>query len=259
MKRVFCLLVGLLLTCSASGEYEEPTLSVALGAKVANRWLVRGATFYDALYVSPLLYIGAFNRRLEFFGNSLEYNDFFINTILRGRGRLSFFGDDPSIVFGEPKGFRNSRASALEARGKLEWFIPNWTQYWGQVDIDVSKGLSGHFGVFIESTVRVTLAKLFKNSEGKANVQPQVFARIGWGDRQQNQYLYGAGAGGAGFNMLGTGIMVVAPAKIDPHYPVLEMGYYQVLGDARRGSLVSDQPQGFGVSATIAFQVFKID
>lgn len=263
MRRLaFCLTLSwsTLFSPLAFAEYDSPLLSAAVGLKVGNKWIVRGARFYDALTTSPVVYLGAFDRRLEFFGNSLEFNDFLLDGILRGRTKVSFFGDEPAVVYGQPKGFRNSRETALELTQTLQWFIPDWDRYLGQWDFSIAKEIKEHFGVYLETTARLNLHK-FHLSDGVTKLIPQAFVRFGFGDGQHNRYLYGQlapGSGGAGLNHFAVGFMVVAPPTIDPHYPILELGYYRILGDFRNGLLVVDKPQGIALTATFAMQVFEI-
>ena len=232
--------------------------TTAIGLKVANLWAQRGATYYNALYVSPIVYIGIFNERLQFFGSSLRYMDFLVDDTLRARLGVEFRDDNPTIIFREPIGFRNSRETALESSLTLEWFIPNRTRYFAEFDLVAGKGFQGHIGWFGEATLRLTVTRLHTEGEGTL-IQPQLFATVGYGDAGYNLYQYGAGAGQAGFNYLSFGLYIISPSRIDSSFPVVELAYHQTLGPRKNGSLVVDRPTGFFVLWRFAASLFQVD
>jgi hypothetical protein len=252
LRRVIAL--ALLFSALVGHAYDGKLFSLAVGAKAANDVVRRGARLYDGVQASPIVYIGLFDERIQFFLNSLEATDFVFEDVLRLRTKLNLISDRPFLKTSGPLTARNARPSSIEWTSRLEAFFPSFNTNWLQIDLSYSKDIQAHGGNYIELVGRVTVARLWMENE-KAKVQPQLFASLGWGDARHNQYLYGAGSGSAGLNHIAYGIMVAAPARIDPHFPVLQLYRYDVLGQANRnGSLVS-QTFGYHLDAIFALGI----
>lgn len=153
---------------------------------------------------------------------------------------------------GEPLTDRNERATTHEWDHFLELGIPQR----GEFTLQVSQDLRAHNGTYLEGKVRAVLMNIpFK----KLKLQPALFASIGMGSKNHNQYLYGVGADTFSANHFSTGFSVSTPPALDVLYPVLEAKYYQILGDGnRRGHLVTNKAEGWRVIALAAIELWKL-
>jgi hypothetical protein len=263
--RLLATFFVLFLANPAFSEDRRPPLrekkfafSILAGARASSNLARRGATLYDSWQLSPFLYFGFFNDRLLFLVTDLQYNDFLVPELVRGRTEIASVTDRPFFkTGGEPTSFRNQRPTSYEWTNSLEIFLPDRDEYWAELDLSLAKDLKAHSGFYLEVTPRITLARLLPDAEGKPRFLPQTFMTLGWGDSRHNAYQYGAGAKQAGWSTLSYGLMVVAPEIIDSHFPVLTLSRYYVLGDAKNGSLVADKTSGFTASALIAFAITK--
>jgi hypothetical protein len=263
VTRPFVLLL-LFLSFSASGAQPEASkkkkfnFSIMAGGRASSNLERRGATLYDSWQLSPFLYFGFFEDRIQFLVNSIEYVDFLVPGLLRGRTGFFTVSDRPFFkTGGEPTGFRNQRRTSYEWTSTLELFLPERANEIGELDLIYSKDLKAHSGHYVEVMPRITLAQLFPDAQGKPQIQPQLFASVGWGDRLHNSYQYGSEAEMSGWNNFSYGLMVLAPTRLDSHYPVLTVSHYQVLGQSKQGNWVADKTSGFNVSALVAFAITK--
>lgn len=244
---------SLSVTCIASG-YDGKIISGAIGAKVSSGVVRRGALTYPSPQASPVLYLGFFDERIQFFFNSLEVLDFLGTDRLRGRMKIGLLGDDPTLRLGGAADVRSSRPTALEWTTRLEFFYPNFAAPWVQCDLMYGRDFKEYQGHYLEGTLRVTLGRFFLEKE-KPLVEPQLFATAGFGDAAHNRFWYGAGTS-PGFTHVEYGVMIAAPARIDRHFPVLRLYRYDLLGpQASPGGLVQ-QSGGFMAEATVAFGLF---
>ena len=246
--RLLFLFIGLL--CGNALSYDGKFFSLAVGAKLSNDVVRRGARLYDGVQASPALYVGLFDHRIQFFVNSLELTDFVYSDVIRARTKINTVSDRPFLKTSGPLTARNARESSWEWTSCIEAFLPNLQEYWGQMDLAYSKDIKAHGGHYLELTGRVTLARMFIENE-KPMIQPQLFATLGWGDGRHNEYLYGS-ARESGFNHVAYGIMIVSPSRIDPHYPVIQLYRYDVLGDLNQSGTLVSQVSGYHVDVTIA-------
>ncbi len=255
MRLVVGLVLALCLFCGGSGfSYEGKTVSLAVGAKLLTDIVRRGARIYDGVQASPIVYVGLFDDRIQFLVNSLEYADFVYSDIVRLRTKIGSISDRPLLKTAGPLTIRNSRQSSWEWTTRAEVFFPNYKLYWGQIDLSFSKDIKAHGGHYLELTGRVTLARLYFEND-KPKLQPQFFATLGWGDGRHNEYLYGTAGQVAGFNHVAYGLMIVAPARIDPHYAILQLYRYDVLGGANRSGALVSQTSGYHLDVTFALGI----
>ena len=245
-----------ILFCTAGVLADNENLfKLALGAKTQNVLARRGATLYGSFQITPIIYVGFFDERIQIFGTSLELVEFLKAEILRARTKVASFSDDPFFVTGDAKGIRNSRDSTFEWTSTLEWFFPDHKRNWGEIDLRYSKDLKAHSGDYVEASARLSLGKFF--GEGFIpTLQPQVFVTVGYGGSQHNQYFYGSNADSPGFNNVEVGLLVLLPGKYDSAYPAVTLSRYEILGAKNRaGTLVSDKVSGIYAQLTIAFGV----
>ncbi len=249
------VVVAILVAPSLCFGYDGKLFSLAVGAKLSNDLVRRGARLYDGVQAAPILYVGLLDDRIQFLGNSLEYADFFVGDQFRARTKLAQVSDRPFLKTSGPLTARNARESSFEWTSRIEAFFPSFNTHWFQADLAYSKDIKAHAGHYLELTGRVTLGRFLLEND-KPKLQPQVFATLGWGDSKHNGYLYGAGANSSGFNHVAYGFMLVAPARTDPHYAVIQLYRYDVLGQSNRnGSLVS-QRSGYHLDITVALGIF---
>jgi len=240
------------MTASA---YDGKLFSLALGGKLGSGVVQRGARTYDGIQASPVIFLGFFDERVQLVGTSLEFQDFIVADIVRGRSKLSFISDDPFLKTAGAVDIRSSRPTTLEWMTRLELFLPSFATPWVQFDLAYARELKEHRGSYFELTGRATLARLFPE-KGKARFEPQLFVTLGFGDTGHNDFWYGAGAG-SGFTHVEYGIAVVAPARIDRHFPVFRFYRYDLLRTSAvgPGQLVA-QTGGFQADAIFAFGIF---
>lgn len=226
-------------------------ITIAAGAKFRSNLQQRGATLYDSWQLTPVIYFGFFENRLQFLLNSLEYADWVYARTLRARGKIASVSDEPAYETGaEAKGLRNSRPSSWEATGTLEFFVADA----GQIDFKMQKDLKSHSGFSAEIMPRVNLPLGGSVENGRRLLQPQIFASLLWGDSRHNDYWYGTGPGHSGLSAWSAGLLITSPARIDPAYPILQLQYYELIGDSiRDGRLVTDKTSGVHLNLTIAF------
>jgi hypothetical protein len=250
MKSLFTLALLLGTLNSSAFGYEGKVFSVALGAKLANDVVRRGARLYDGVQASPLLYLGLFDERVQFFLTSLELNDFVVADRIRARTKVSAVSDRPFLETSGPLTIRNARQTSWEWTSRIETFFPSFQETWGQIDLAYAKDLKAHGGHALELTGRLTLARL-KFEKEKPLFQPQAFFTVGWGDERHNEYLYGATRGG-GINHVAYGLMLLMPSRIDPHFPVVQLYRYDVVGGANRTGSLLTQTSGYHLDITVA-------
>lgn len=246
------VIVPLLWGGTPASAYDGKVVALALGAKFASGVLLRGARAYDGVQAAPLVYLGLFDERIQIFGTSLEFQSFLMEDKLRARTKIALFSDDPFLKLDGPVDIRSSRPSSLEWMSRLEWFLPSFKTPRFQLDLAYAHEFKEHKGNYLEATGKLTVARLFPE-DGKPLVEPQIFGTIGYGDANHNSFWYAAGVG-SGFTHVEYGLSIVAPARIDRHFPVFRVFRYELLGQRPigPGSLVQ-QRSGFQVEATFAF------
>lgn len=252
LARILILFIGFL--CGTAHCYEGKLFSLAVGAKLSNDVVRRGARLYDGVQASPVLYLGLFDNRVQFLVNSLEFTDFVYADMIRARTKINAVSDRPFLKTSGPLTARNARESSWEWTTRVEAFIPNFKEDWGQLDIAYAKDIKAHAGHYLEIVGRVTLARFYLEND-RPLIQPQAFAAIGWGDGRHNEYLYGSRRQ-SGFNHVAYGLMLVSPSRIDPHYPVVQVYRYDVLGEANRSGVLVSQTSGYHVDVTMAVGIF---
>jgi len=241
--------------CAVSGgayAYEGKLLSVALGAKLSNDVVRRGARLYDGVQAAPLVYVGLWDERVQLFFTSLELNDFIYGDQVRARTKIGAISDRPFLKTSGPLTARNAREGSWEWTTRLEAFYPSFNETWAQLDLAYAKDVKAHGGHYVELTGRVTLARIQLEKE-KPLFQPQAFATVGWGDGRHNHYLYGTAVREGGLNHVAYGFMLLMPSRIDPHFPVVQLYRYDVLGSTNRSGSLLTQTSGYHLDITVAF------
>lgn len=249
--RIFLVILGFCVQVSA---YDGKLLSLSVGGKLSNDLVRRGARYYDGVQVTPVVYLGFFDHRVQFLFNSLEFTDFLYSDTLRGRTKINTVSDRPLLKTSGPLTVRNSRESSWEWTTRLEFFPTGFLENWGQLDLAYAKDLKAHGGHYLELTGRVTLARLSIEGE-RPKYQPQLFVTTGWGDSKHNAYQYGASPAKSGLNHVAYGFYLVSPSRIDPHYPVVQLYRYDVIGSENRAGSLVKQTSGYHLDITIAFGV----
>lgn len=207
--------------------------SINLGVYYQSVVEKRGVTFYGDYDLNPTIALFFFDDRLEFLGDSIGYRDFVIPDQLRLRTRLSYVNDDP--LFPARKELRDTyvnRENTFEIITSAEWFVPSYSDdYVAEIDFNWAADIKEHHGNYLEllTKVKVTDFELLST-----RIEPQVFASVGWGQKEHNQYFYGPSADADGFNNLNYGLWLTLPETADRFFPIILISHYEVLGDKNK-------------------------
>lgn len=233
------LLIALLTLLSAPSVVQAKAhnqgllSSINLGVYYQSVVEKRGVTFYDDFDINPTIALFFFDDRLEFLGDSIGYRDFVIPDQVRLRSRLSYVNDDP--LFPARQERRNNfvnRENTFEIINTVEWFLPSYSNdYRAEVNFNWAWDIKEHHGHYFEllTKVKVTDFELLNTK-----IEPQVFASVGWGQKEHNQYFYGPTADADGFNNLNYGLWLTLPEEADRFYPIILVSHYEVLGDKNK-------------------------
>lgn len=233
-----------------------PWVEASIGIKVLSDVVRRGATLYDAFQITPILYVGLLESRIQFLVTSLEYRDFLIKDLLRGRTKLALVSDRPLFVLGgHPLSIRNTRESSIEWTQTLELFLPSASNYLAGIDVRYAQDLKAHRGAYFEAVGKVTLARWMPEN-GVPLLQPLAFVSIGWGTDGHNRYQYGP-TGTAGFDNVAYGLALIMPSRIESSYWMFQLNRYDVLGAGNRsGTLLGGETGGFHLNFTLAAHLY---
>lgn len=225
----------------------------AIGAEYFSNLSRYGATFYDSFQVVPVWSLALFNPNFEIVGTSPRIKwHLHKNVLVRSHFALGGPGDKPLYETGTAISPSSDRESTMS------WaqFIELGDKQIGEISLQWEQDLKEHHGAYFELAGRWVLYNLpYKRYQ----LQPALFATLGAGSADFNQYIYGVGAADElQFNNYSVGLQLNAPPAFDHLYPLLRLQYYSVIGGQnRRASLVATQVDGFQAMLTVAFKVFE--
>lgn len=221
---------------------------VHIGARFSSVLENRGVILYRDFQIDPVVAILFLDDRVEFLGDSLGFRDFVAGTWLRWRTRLVSLTDKPlfpawdAIKAGSPL-----RPDTYEWANSLEVFIPGYNdKYRAEIDLTFAKDISIHHGHYLELQSKLKLFD-FSSPFGKVNIEPNIFASVGWGDHAHNLYFYGSGAP-AGVNNVAYGLWFAFPEKADRYYPIVQFRRFQTVGKNSRAAFANGPDEGWLVS-----------
>lgn len=229
----------------------EPLYSISAGAKFRSNLYARGATLYDSWQLTPIIYAGFFNHRIQFLVNSLEFRDW-VSDQLRLRTKINQLGDNPLYETGGL-----AKAPSLDRKNTWEWTSTAeiFLLEQGELNIIYAKDLAAHNGDYLEFTLRAYPLNLNPFTDLPL-LRPEFLIQLGWGSGNHNAYFYGSNANSSGWNHLAYGIQLTSPARIETIYPVLQFFRYEILGNQNRsGNLVREKQAGYQFNLTVAFHL----
>lgn len=256
----FCLswlgaLVLYLGVCSAAVGAKKAEVTV--GAKYKTNLMERGAIFYKNWQVLPVIYFGFLENRLQVTANKVEYNDFLVDDVIRGRTGFQLFSDDFFIETGAERTVRNSRNTTIEWVNALEFFLPNYFDNVVTVQLWVAKDFDEHKGIYAKLDFAASIIK-FWGDGALALIEPQVFANIGFGDSKHNLYLYGSNVPSeSALTDFEVGLRIVSPIKFDRYFPSFELSYFSILEEnLKSGNLLVNDTDGYRAELTLAINIY---
>lgn len=224
---------------------------VAVGALSKSLNTKRGMITYQGHQISPIFSIEKEGLPLMIAGSSLYYRqkiegDFFV----RSRLHFNATGDHPAYFTETPE------SETLQREQTNEWNVylehQNNEHY---IRFELSRDLNAHESNYFEVHSRFALFD-YKKPGMKAVIQPSIYAAIGNGDEEHNQYLYGQSAQ-SGVNHYELGFVIASPNVIDPFFPTLKLNYFEILGDDNREAEFVEHKQGISFEFLFAFRIFS--
>lgn len=239
----------------AADFFNKKDFEVAIGFQYDSLLYKRGIITYDAYQVVPVFSVQLFNPNLLIAGSALYYKYEFNKSInLRARINMDATGDEPLYYTDEEEGDRIRRETTSELDIYLEYFSDSLHH----LRFQVSQDLVEHKGTYLELHSRIALFSIYpwleKNSASLALAS--IFASIGYGDEEHNEYLYGAGADKAGTNNYEYGLMITSPKVIDSFWPTLKVTQFAILGDENKAGSFVKEKDGFSVQLLMAKRVW---
>ena len=194
------------LTSSAS-EWK-----VALGGIATTQNVKRGMITYKGYQVVPIYSVEKEGSPFMLAGTSFYYRkEVKENIFLRSRIRFNATGDRPSYFT------ETDEDETIKRDRSTEWdiFLEHLTKdhYYR---LEVSRDLTSHRSNYYELHLRQAIYN-YERPGMKAVIQPSIFASVGYGDRDHNQYLYGSSAV-SGLNNYELGVIIASPNVIDPFF-----------------------------------------
>lgn len=224
----------------------------ALGFLAKTQNVKRGIITYKGHQIQPIVSIEKEGLPFMIAGSSLYYRtELKKNYYIRSRIRMNSTGDHPSYFTETPESETIQREKTNEWDTYLEYLNAN--QY---IRFQYTKDLNAHKSNYYEIHARQAIYN-YKRKDVKAIIQPSLYASIGYGDKDHNEYLYGEYEHAeAGFNNYEVGLIIASPNVIDPFWPTLKLNYFEILGDDnRQGAYVKDK-QGISFELLMGFRVF---
>lgn len=233
--------------------------SINVGVRYSSLLETRGVVQYRDYQIDPVVGVFAFDDRLEFLGDSLSYRDFVYQDKIRLRTQVASLTDQPlfpvvdSIKNGSPQ-----RGDTYEWRNRAEFFLPGYNDnYLAEFDLGLAKDLSRHWGHYVDLQSKIKIFR-FHMPGLDTDIEPNLFASIGWGDAAHNRYFYGPGAGQDGLNNSSLGLWFAFPEESDRFYPIVQLIHFQTLGHKNRNAdFAKNRDEGWLFSFIATFGAYE--
>lgn len=232
--------------------------SLNLGIRFSSVFENRGVILYKDFQVDPVLAVFFLDDRVEFLGDSIGYRDFIYQDRVRLRTRLVSLTDQP--LFPDYESIRSNfvhRPDTYEWSNRVEFFLPGYIEkYLAEIDLSWAKDLSVHHGNYVDLQTKIKLFD-FRLPFAETKIEPNLFASVGWGDTNHNQYFYGPSANGNGLNNLSYGLWMAFPEEADRFYPIVQIKHFQVLGDHANAEYAKNNSEGWLFSFIATYGVLE--
>jgi hypothetical protein len=250
--------LGSLFADANHSQSEKNWYVLSAGLRGSNLTQFRGAVFYDAWQVVPVVYLGLLDHQIQFLGNSLEYvsvpatND---EARLRLRTKVNSVTDDPLYVTTQKRGIRNTRPTAYEWMTTMEYFFSSKkSDSFGEINSRVAYDLKTHHGLYGELQFKYLIGKFIERNQ-KYLLQPQPFVTVGYGSADHNRHYYGPEADLPSLTHLQFGMNFLLMPGFDSAYPAFSVQRFQVLGSNRSGQTLDGVTSGYQVVGYLAFKL----
>lgn len=263
MKSIIYSLLVLFISLNASADY-VPTnkwsniSAFKVGARFSSIWESRGVINYNDFQLIPFVAVFAFEDRVEFLTSSISYRDYIYEDKIRFRTRLQAISDNPILPKHESiQEIYPDREDSFEWVNRLEFFIPGYSNYLGEVDFAIHKDLKAHNGIYSELMGKVKLFTFLNTFVRTSMVEPNFYVSLGYGDKRHNEYYYGA-IDSTGVNNLAYGLWFNFTDLADRNNPVLTIKHFEVLGDKNKnGALARDRDSGYSLMFVYSYDLLK--
>ncbi|MAZ49804.1 MAG: hypothetical protein CME65_14675 [Halobacteriovoraceae bacterium] len=250
--KTFFILAILFLNDDVKADFlETEKLQVAAGIQYRSLLYKRGIITYEGFQATPIYSVNYENSSFLLAGSSLFYKrGFNRNWSFRTRLNIDSTEDNPLYITEEKEEERVRRDETSEWDSYFEYL----TERGHYFRFQFSQDLQAHNGSYIELRGRIALADYLKKGQAQPLIQPAVFAALGAGSKEHNEYFYGSDS--AGLNNIEYGFLITSPKVIDVFWPTLKITRFEILGeDNRAGNLVQEK-DGFSFEALMAFRVW---
>lgn len=253
ISHAICLI---LMTLSVTPSFAAVVDQVSIGAGFASALEKRGVRSYEDFQIAPIVTAYFFDKKFEYLTDRLGYRQFLIEDKLRWRSSAIYISDDP--LFPKRKSLQNfDRESTFEWVNRLEYYLPSYSEYGGEIDLELAKDVKEHSGIYADISVKFKLFEYRWNIITRDNSEFNIFATLGWGNENHNQYFYGPGAR-AGITHLSTGFWVNFPERADRYTPIVMLKYYQVLDSQNKTqAYAKGNDQGILLTMVGAYPIFE--
>ncbi|MCB0356875.1 MAG: hypothetical protein KDD40_07705 [Bdellovibrionales bacterium] len=250
------LILWLLLSFSFSLQataFSKKDFQFAVGGQYQSILQKRGIVTYKGYQVLPIYSIQLWNPNLLVAGSSLYYTHILVNPKHRFRLRLNLDStlDRPLYYTSEKENERIRREETSEFDIFYEWRRSNDDH----IRLQFSQDLVAHNGFYTELYFHKKLFNLLMAKNNKALLQPGVFAALGGGNKNHNEYLYGVGASHYSLTNLQYGFAVTSPSAIDVFWPTFKITRFELLGEENRRASYVREREGWQVELLFAFRV----
>lgn len=263
------LLALTLLLASVNTLAEQPALfqpsnkwksvsAVKVGARFYSIWESRGVVQYADYQLLPIVAVLMFEDDLEILPSYISYRHFLYEDKIRFRTRLQKISDNP--VFPKHESIETiypDREDSSEWVNRLEFFLPSYADYTGEIDLGIHKDLVAHHGLYVELMGKLQLLTFENTFLKKTTIEPNLFFALGYGDKKHNEYYYGV-VDSEGVNNISYGLWINALTVADRNNPTIILKRFEVLGDKNKnGILARDRNEGWAFQFTYTHDLLK--
>lgn len=246
------LVVAVGLTAEAS-YFSQKDFGLILGGQASTISYKRGIITYEGAQAVPFFGAQLFHPDWLFAGSALYYRrELSKNLLFRTRLNFDATGDDPLYETSEDIEARVTRESTTELDLILEYTFSDDSF----LRFLVSQDLVAHNGHQLELRGRWAIYDVIKKSGEKALAQLGLFAQVGYGNGDHNEYLYGVGAEASGFNHVEYGLSVTSPKVIEAFWPTMKLTRFHLLGEGREKASYVQETDGWSFEVLAAFKVW---